>query len=281
VARLSSSELEQETEGPTPVSRQPVCSTGAHESGRESPFLGELLFAREVEAKPARTDLILRDSPFTAYEFDREEPIPNTAESQFVKEEKPDADVASRGEIDFAELEEESPFRDPEAEAAPESLLEAEGGITGTQPELYGESAPWLRKDEDDEFTEQEHRPPPKKVKVSDTFAIPFRWVCKIAVRKNGKYHHGGSGVLISDRQVLTAAHVVYDVFKDRAQYDLEVTPAQNGNDDLGTYAASGKPLILSDYEPAKTDYDYALITLNTSIGSKKFQKLNNDKLCF
>lgn len=106
-------------------------STGTHESRLESPFLGELLFAREVEAEPARTDLILRDSPFTACEFYREEPIPDTAESQFVKQEKPDGDVASPDEIDFAELEEESPFRDPEAEAAPESLLESEGGITG------------------------------------------------------------------------------------------------------------------------------------------------------
>jgi V8-like Glu-specific endopeptidase len=155
----------------------------------------------------------------------------------------------------------------------------------GTQPELYGESAPWLREIDEEEFTEEafeeELRDPPKKAKVPSTFNIPFRWVCKIAIRKDGKYHHGGSGVLISDRHVLTAAHVVYDVYKDRARYDLEVTPALDGHDDLGTYSSSGKPQIPALYESGKPDYDYALITLDTAIGQRTFRKLNNAKLCF
>ena len=128
---------------------------------------------------------------------------------------------------------------------------------------------------------EDEHRDLPRKTHVTDTFAIPFRWVCKVAVRKDGKYDHGGSGLLISDRHVLTAAHVVYDVYKNRAQYDLEVTLALDGNSDLGTYSSSSKPEIPALYEPEKVDYDYALITLDNSIGEKKFKELKGDKLCF
>ena len=119
-----------------------------------------------------------------------------------------------------------------------------------------------------------------RKKAFTDSFAIPFRWVCKVAVRKDGKYDHGGSGLLISDRHVLTAAHVVYDVYKNRAQYDLDDVGAGR-KQRSGYLSSSSKPEIPALYEPEKVDYDYALITLDNSIGEKKFKELKGDKLCF
>ena len=150
--------------------------------------------------------------------------------------------------------------------------------------DLTGESAPWLQEnlagDEQSE-SEYEWRDAPIKKRVADSFAIPFRWICKVSILRNGKYESGGSGVLISDRHVLTAAHVVYDVIRDPVQYDLEVTIALDGGKDLGRFVRSGKPQVPSLYGPNKTDYDYALITLSRPVGQSKFGELQDDKLCF
>ncbi|MCX9087485.1 MAG: hypothetical protein OIN90_07970, partial [Candidatus Methanoperedens sp.] len=80
-----------------------------------------------------------------------------------------------------AQREEESLFPEPEAEAEFERLLEAEGGITG-----------------DDDRTE-----------VRDTQIAPYRWICSVTYEKDGQTLDGGSGLLISNRHVLTAAHVI------------------------------------------------------------------------
>lgn len=160
--------------------------------------------------------------------------------------------------------------------SAPEYTAESE------KDELSGETAPWLQENlAGVEQSEYEWRDSPIKKKVANPFAIPFRWICKVSVLKNGKYDSGGSGVLISERHVLTAAHVVYDVIQNPAQYDLEITIALDGDKDLGRTVRSGRPNIPSLYAPGKTDYDYALITLNRPVGQSKFDELNGDRLCF
>ncbi len=147
---------------------------------------------------------------------------------------------------------------------------------------LYGESAPWLSPDYfGGDSREYEAHALPSKKKVGDTFAIPFRWICKISIRKNGKYDGGGSGVLISDRHVLTAAHVIYDVSQDPVQYDLDVKIALDGNKDLGMFRRSGPLQIPSQYDPHNLDFDYALITLDRSVGQSRPDELRGDKLCF
>jgi alkaline phosphatase D len=119
------------------------------------------------------------------------------------------------------------------------------------------------------------------KAKVANTFDVPWRWICKVAIRKNGRYHHGGTGVLISDRHVLTAAHVVAEVAQDRAQFDLEVTPALSGNASLDTVASSSKPLIPSRYKSGELAFDYALIRLDKPLGTRRFKALKNTPLCY
>ena len=132
-------------------------------------------------------------------------------------------------------------------------------------------------------FSDEEVRAKDSTGAVSNTFDVPWRWICKISLYKDGKYDSGGTGVLISDRHVLTAAHVVHEVYKNRQQFDLKVTPALNGNDDLGTHVSSGKPMIPDRYVPDEkdSDYDYALIKLDTAIGAQTFKELNKQKLCF
>ncbi len=128
---------------------------------------------------------------------------------------------------------------------------------------------------------EQEWRPAPGKNKVNDTFAVPFRWIAKISVMKGGDEHGRGSGVLISDRHVLTAAHVVYDVVQDPGRYHLKVTMALDGNKELDNYSSSKKPDISTKYKPADLDHDYAIITLSRPIAAERFRQLKGDRLCF
>jgi hypothetical protein len=112
----------------------------------------------------------------------------------------------------------------------------AQESIAGSEHvDLSGESAPWLHDPVGNVHAESEWRDVPRPKKVDDSFAVPFRWICKISILKNGKYDGGGSGVLISDRHVLTAAHVINDVLRDPVQYDLEVTMAMDGNKNLGS----------------------------------------------
>jgi V8-like Glu-specific endopeptidase len=60
------------------------------------------------------------------------------------------------------------------------------------------------------------------RVRVKNTFGVPWRWICKISIRDNqGRPHSGGTGVLIADRHVLTAAHVVYPEYIDPYNYSI------------------------------------------------------------
>ena len=69
---------------------------------------------------------------------------------------------------------------------------------------------------------------------VGDTTQTPFRWICRIRVQ-TAKGHSYGSGILISQRHVLTAAHVIYPPQEPYATTDIEVGPG---------YSASSKPRL-------------------------------------
>jgi V8-like Glu-specific endopeptidase/GH25 family lysozyme M1 (1,4-beta-N-acetylmuramidase) len=119
-------------------------------------------------------------------------------------------------------------------------------------------------------------RPAPTRQKVSDPSAIPFRWICKVSVFKRGNYDGGGSGVLISDRHVLTAAHVVYDAVRDPVQYSLGVRIGFDSDQ-----MSIKKVDISSQYSSGSLDYDYAIITLSRPISDKRFSQLGGKPLCF
>ena len=180
VARSSELELEQEPKRPTPISRQPATPTRLDERGLESPFLAELLLTRGGgraggrRSRRARVALRrLRARPRRAGS--------EVGESEEFEEEDPAVEVEPSAELDLSEVECESPLEEPETEADFERLVEAQLGLTG-----------------DDDRTE-----------VPDTTIEPYRWICSVTYEKEGRTLNGGTGLLISNRHVLTAAHVI------------------------------------------------------------------------
>ena len=228
-----SSELELEQGGPTPMSCQPATPIGLDERGLESPFLAELLFTRE-EAAPAGVDLIVRESPFAAYELDRAGPVPEAAESEELEEEAPAVEVDPSAELDLSEMERESALKEPETEADFEHLIEAQLGLTGR----------------DD------------RVEVPDTTVQPYRWICSVTYERDGRTLNGGSGLLISNRHVLTAAHVITDARLGQPDApDLVVYPGRHygGEQPFGRYLAARTRV-------PNLRLDFGLITLNRPV---------------
>lgn len=128
---------------------------------------------------------------------------------------------------------------------------------------------------------EQELPDGPTGQKVANSFAVPFCWVAKVSIYKNGRFNQHGSGVLISDRHVLTAAHVVYDVVRNPGEYDLDVRLAVNGNSWLGPYRAARAPDISGLYRTESLDQDFAIITLARPIANVADPNLKCSPLAF
>jgi glutamyl endopeptidase len=122
------------------------------------------------------------------------------------------------------------------------------------------------------------------RVRITGTTVVPFRWICRIDVKDaRGRILHGGTGVLVSDRHVLTAAHVIHEAAANMQSFSIQVRPALDyGNEPFGSYTVAATPKIPRHYRRAATnslDWDYALLTLGTRIGQKTFAKLNGKTL--
>ena len=224
-------EIEQETDGATLVRRLPALQMAIYEGGPASPFLGELLFVREQnEAPPPSADLIASELPFTTYELQREERAADTAKSQPVEKEQPGANEEPTAELYSGERERED--ADREADDDPGRLLEFEQGITG----------------EDD------------RVEVGDTTVAPYRWICSVTYEKGGQTLDGGSGVLISDRHVLTAGHVIREAGSGPDAPSLVIYPGRHyRGEPFGRYLA-GKTRL------PNFNMDFGLITLTRPV---------------
>lgn len=128
---------------------------------------------------------------------------------------------------------------------------------------------------------------------VSDATAVPYRFICQLFVWQrdsNGKItRSGATGVLISPRHVLTAAHVLIGAEQDdRNQWvtteatSIRVCPGRDGQDrPFGTYEAKLPAQICAKWNPrqAYPGFDYAVLTLKQSIGDETFKQLGGHKL--
>ena len=90
---------------------------------------------------------------------------------------------------------------------------------------------------------------------------MPYRWVCRLEVRDNDlKRTVGyGTGVMISNKHVLTSARVIHGFSKDRRRYSIRITPGYEfGKEALGsTTASKGRvsPKFSPDTRDASEDY--------------------------
>ena len=135
---------------------------------------------------------------------------------------------------------------------------------------------------------------------VADPLAVPFRWICSIAVVREITHASGrtsrtglapaGTGVLISPRHVLTAAHVLKSITRDSSNRINERHEAQTVRVKFGRDASGG---ALVEVEAARWDwpraqwkpeqensaFDFALLTLKTAVGTQVFKALGNQAL--
>lgn len=111
---------------------------------------------------------------------------------------------------------------------------------------------------------------------VADTTAYPYLFVCRLQIKFTTVSGHG-TGTLISDRHILTAAHNILNSDYGRA-VSISVAPGQNGNQKpYGEYVPK-QIFMTEEYKttPAPYDtgggiidytrylYDYAVIELST-----------------
>ena len=131
---------------------------------------------------------------------------------------------------------------------------------------------------------------------VTNRHDVPFRWICQLWIRRrdsNGNVTDtGATGVLVSPRHVLTAAHAIKEDKKDdRNQWvsyeatQIRVVPARDGGDrPFDTYDVKLPAQIAPGWtsrSAAGSEHDYALLTLSTAAGDKTFASLGNQKLCY
>lgn len=146
------------------------------------------------------------------------------------------------------------------------------------------------------EEIDQEVFPPDTRVLVPNTTIIPFRFICHIAMSylsADGKVTASDacSGTLIGRRHVLTCAHAFDPETKDGMAFKVvkvKVTPARNSTlpkkSDWEPFGSVTVPISAVTVHPKwastkQRQYDYALIKLDTDIGTKKFKSLGNNML--
>ena len=122
--------------------------------------------------------------------------------------------------------------------------------------------------------------------RVTPTVGVPWRWICKIELKDNkGRKVGSGTGVLVSDSHVLTAAHVVYEATQNKQLVSIRVIPAlDHGVEPFGSSSVSAIPRLPRNYSPDAAnslDWDYALLKLNIPLGKKTFPQLKGKALCF
>ncbi|HZK04759.1 MAG TPA: trypsin-like peptidase domain-containing protein [Actinomycetaceae bacterium] len=129
---------------------------------------------------------------------------------------------------------------------------------------------------------------PDGRTRIVDTTLVPWRWVCHLDItyldpgERYAEKKQAGTGVLIGPRHVLTAAHNLLSDDGRLKTQSIRVTPGRNGSrKPFGTIDAASWKTHPRWVQKGKSnrDFDYALITLDDSIGTRKFSALQNRPL--
>jgi V8-like Glu-specific endopeptidase len=118
------------------------------------------------------------------------------------------------------------------------------------------------------------------RVQVTPTTDAPWRWMCHLELLDSrGRSEGHGSGVLISDRHVLTAAHVVWDAAQDAHLHFIQVRPGLDADTEpFGSWSATRArvcPKFVPD-NPNNQEWDYALVTLDKPVGTMTFKSIQS-----
>ncbi len=108
---------------------------------------------------------------------------------------------------------------------------------------------------------------------VADTTQFPYSAICKLLItyEKNGMwYKEVGTGFMVSENQVLTAGHCLYNRRLQTIARTIEVTPGANqGNAPFGTFTVSTDQMVVnpSYLQTGRTEDDFGFIQLPSPIG--------------
>lgn len=126
---------------------------------------------------------------------------------------------------------------------------------------------------------------------VKNTTKPPYRWICQIIATVQDPSIKGcaptpfvGTGLLIGPRHILTAAHTVW-FRKNGAVYrpkKVEVLPGRSvGSLPFGSWRIQ-RAFFPKEYVPGDGScFDYAILTLEESIGGKRFPSIKNQHLSY
>lgn len=133
-----------------------------------------------------------------------------------------------------------------------------------------------------------------ERVKIDRTLDVPNRWVCRLTVPSvvpTEKGYGAGSGVLISPRHVLTAAHVlvsVDDPGRKTVGDRLRVEVARNGHDkpfeSIGISGWQVDPRWVQKVGNEwrlQPQHDYGLVTLRKDVSGWQERRLGRCRLGF
>lgn len=138
---------------------------------------------------------------------------------------------------------------------------------------------------------EQEIIGPDGRVRVNPTTGVPFRWICSLRMafpdpaNPGGSIFFRGSGTLISDRHVLTAAHNLRDFIDGAVGLQtvsgVAVRPALNRT--VTPFGTSGSATVRTapGWNGTSTALDFGLITLSDALGARRHASLGNQPLGF
>lgn len=109
------------------------------------------------------------------------------------------------------------------------------------------------------------------RVEVTNTTAVPWRWICKLIITFPNGARYGGTGWFIGPKAVMTAGHCVYSRSNGGWASQIEVIPGMRGaSRPYGSMIGTSFRSVTGWTNNADPNYDYGCIILpNASLGNR------------